>query len=58
MLVDGCLFERCYAKRKGGGASLKNGNMSVLDSVFYNNSAGGDNIEHGKAWTAEYVPAV
>lgn len=48
MLVDGCLFDECYAKRKGGGVSHKNGNMSVLGSVFYGNRAGGKNIEHGE----------
>lgn len=48
MLVEGCLFDECYAKRKGGGVSHKNGNMSVLGSVFYGNRAGGKNIEHGE----------
>lgn len=48
VLVDGCLFEGCYAKKKGGGASQLNGNMSVLGSVFYGNVAGGENIENGE----------
>lgn len=49
VLVDGCLFEECYAKRKGGGVAHKNGNMSVVNSVFYGNRAGGENIEHGES---------
>lgn len=49
VIVDGCLFEECYAKRKGGGVAHKNGNMSVVSSVFYGNRAGGENIEHGES---------
>eukprot|EP00904_Undaria_pinnatifida_P010819 jgi/Undpi1/6868/HiC_scaffold_21.g09344.m1 len=41
--VDGCLFEGGYATNEGAGISLKKGHMSVLDSVFYNNHAGGGN---------------
>ncbi|CAN0356022.1 unnamed protein product, partial [Ectocarpus sp. 12 AP-2014] len=45
VLVDGCLFEKCFASKKGGGMHQGIGQISVLDSVFYNNTAGSANIE-------------
>ncbi|CBJ26637.1 adhesin-like protein [Ectocarpus siliculosus] len=45
VLVDGCLFEKCFASKKGGGMHQGIGQISVLDSVFYNNTAGSTNIE-------------
>eukprot|EP00904_Undaria_pinnatifida_P010820 jgi/Undpi1/6869/HiC_scaffold_21.g09345.m1 len=45
VLIDSCLFEGGYAQNKGAGISHGNGNMSVLRSVFYNNTAGGNNID-------------
>lgn len=48
VLIDGCLFEDCYASKKGGGMHQGVGQTSVLGSVFYNNSAGSDNIEDGE----------
>ncbi|CAN0082894.1 unnamed protein product, partial [Ectocarpus sp. 8 AP-2014] len=45
VLVDGCLFEKCFASKKGGGMHQWMGQISVLDSVFYNNTAGSANRE-------------
>ncbi|CAM9462085.1 unnamed protein product, partial [Ectocarpus sp. 12 AP-2014] len=45
VLVDGCLFEKCFASKKGGGMHQWMGKISVLDSVFYNNTAGSANRE-------------
>ena len=49
LLVEGCLFDGGYANLKGGGVSQDNGYMTVLGSVFYDNVAGGNNLEHGES---------
>lgn len=48
MLLDGCLFDGCYASKKGGGVHQGIGQVTVLDSLFYENIAGSDNVEDGK----------
>lgn len=48
VLVDGCLFEKCYASKKGGGLHQGIGQMTVVDSLFYNNTAGSGNKEAGE----------
>ena len=48
ILIDGCLFEDCYAGKKGGGMHQGVGQISVLNSVFYNNRAGSNNVEDGE----------
>lgn len=48
ILIDGCLFEDCYASRKGGGMHQGVGQTSVLGSVFYNSSAGSNNEKDGE----------
>ncbi|CAB1104673.1 unnamed protein product [Ectocarpus sp. CCAP 1310/34] len=45
VLVEGCLFDTCYASKKGGGLLHESGQLSVVGSLFYNNSAGSDNQE-------------
>ena len=47
MLIDGCLFDDCYASEKGGGFHLEGGQISVVNSLFYNNTAGSVNEERG-----------
>ena len=47
MSVDGCLFDDNYASMKGGGVHVGNGQVSVVDSLFFNNLAGSDNVESG-----------
>ena len=49
VLVSGCFFEGGYARDRGAGISLGYGNISVLDSVFYDNVAGGDNEKGGES---------
>lgn len=50
LVVRGCLFEECYASKKGGGVHQGGGGkMSLLHSVFFNNSAGSINVEDGEA---------
>lgn len=47
--IFGCLFEDCYAGKKGGGMTKRaGGKMSVLQSGFYNNSAGSDSVKDGE----------
>ena len=48
ILIDGCLFEDCYASKKGGGMHQGIGQISVLGSVFYNCNAGSGNTEDGE----------
>lgn len=48
ILIDGCLFEKCYASNKGGGMHQGVGQITVLDSVFFNNTAGSNNAEAGE----------
>ena len=48
MLLDGCLFDDNYASNKGGGVHMGNGSVSVVDSLFFNNLAGSDNVEDGE----------
>ncbi|CAN0448965.1 unnamed protein product, partial [Ectocarpus sp. 8 AP-2014] len=43
VLVEGCLFDTCYASKKGGGLLQESGQLSVVGSLFYNNTAGSDN---------------
>lgn len=51
LVVHGCLFEECYASKKGGGLHQGGGGkMSLLRSVFFNNSAGSVNIEDGEGF--------
>ena len=45
MSVDGCLFDDNYARKKGGGVHVGKGQVSVVDSLFFNNLAGSDNVE-------------
>lgn len=49
VLIDGCLFEKCYASKKGGGLHQGIGQMTVVDSLFYNNTAGSGNSEAGES---------
>lgn len=55
VLIDGCLFEACYANGEGGGMFHSTGSMSVVGSMFYNNTAGGDNAEDGEVQVAFMV---
>lgn len=48
ILVDGCLFDSCYAGSEGGGVYHVSGQMSVVDSIFYNNTAGSNNVDAGE----------
>ncbi len=48
MLIDGCLFDDCYASKKGGGFHQENGNTSVINSLFYNSTVGSVNEENGE----------
>lgn len=48
VLVDGCLFDDCYASKKGGGFHQEDGYVSILNSLFYNNTAGSGNEEFGE----------
>ncbi|CBJ33129.1 asn/thr-rich large protein family protein [Ectocarpus siliculosus] len=43
VLVEGCLFDTCYASKKGGGLLQESGQLSVVGSLFFNNTAGSDN---------------
>ncbi|CBJ32402.1 adhesin-like protein [Ectocarpus siliculosus] len=45
VLVEGCLFDTCYASKKGGGLIQESGQLSVVGSLFYNNTAGSNNEE-------------
>ncbi|CAM9574874.1 unnamed protein product, partial [Ectocarpus sp. 12 AP-2014] len=45
VLVEGCLFDTCYASKKGGGLLQESGQLSVVGSLFYNNTAGSNNEE-------------
>ncbi len=55
VLVDGCLFDSCYASKKGGGFHQEDGYISVVDSLFYNNVAGSTNEEAGETKTKTHV---
>jgi len=48
VLIDGCLFDSCYASKKGGGFHQEDGYVSVINSLFYNNVAGSTNEEAGE----------
>lgn len=48
LLVDNCAFQDCYASLKGGAIKLSIGNMTVENSLFWNTSVGGNNVEGGK----------
>lgn len=48
VLLDGCLFDKCYAGKEGGGLLHEFGRMSMVDSLFYNNTAGSENTEGGE----------
>ena len=48
MSVDGCLFDDNYASSKGGGVNIDKGQVSVVDSLFFNNLAGSKNVESGE----------
>lgn len=48
--MDNCKIEECYASGKGGGLQFARGNMTVLDSHFFNNAVGSENVEDGKLW--------
>lgn len=47
VLIDGCLFEDCYASKKGGGFHQEDGHVSVINSLFYNSTVGSVNEESG-----------
>ncbi|CAM9180152.1 unnamed protein product, partial [Ascophyllum nodosum] len=49
MSVDGCLFDDNYASSKGGGVNIDKGQVSVVDSLFFNNLAGSKNVESEEA---------
>ncbi|CAN0138387.1 unnamed protein product, partial [Pylaiella littoralis] len=44
VMIEGSLFDSCYASKKGGGFHQGQGQTSVVDSLFYNSSAGSDNV--------------
>jgi len=46
--INGCLFDDNYANSKGGGVHIGVGRVSVVDSLFFNNSAGSHNAESGE----------
>lgn len=48
VLIDGCLFEDCYAGKEAGGVFQDAGRMSVVGSLFYNNTAGSNNTDGGE----------
>ena len=48
VLVDGCLFEGNYANDKGGAINHEDKHISVLGSVFYNNSVGSESKEESE----------
>ena len=48
MSIDGCLFNGNYASKKGGGVHTGNGQVSVVDSLFFSNVAGSHNVDDGK----------
>lgn len=48
VLVEGCLFDTCYASKKGGGLLQESGQLSVVGTLFYNNTAGSNNVESGE----------
>ncbi len=47
VLIDGCLFQDCYASKKGGGFHQEDGHVSVINSLFYNSTVGRANEESG-----------
>lgn len=49
MLIEGCLFDDCYASEKGGGIHQDDGRLSIVNSLFFNNTAGSSNEEKGEA---------
>jgi len=48
VLIDGCLFDDCYASKKGGGFHQEDGRASIVNSLFCNNTAGSINLEKGE----------
>lgn len=57
-LVSGCLFDSCYAGKKGGGLQQSDtGSLSVVTSAFLNNSVGVHSDDSGEFIDAA-VPAV
>ena len=52
MLIDGTLFSDCYASKKGGGFHQEDGYVSVVNSSFYNNTAGTGNEKAGEKGAA------
>lgn len=48
VLLDGCLFDTCYAGKKGGGLLQEDGQMSIANSLFFKNRAGSNNKEGGE----------
>lgn len=54
ILVDGCIFEECYAGAKGGALVQDSGNLSVVSSTFYNNSAGSTRLPGMELTTNTY----
>ena len=49
LYLDGCLFDDNYANNKGGGVIIDEGQVSIVNSLFFNNLAGSDNVEFGEA---------
>ncbi|CAM9791978.1 unnamed protein product, partial [Ascophyllum nodosum] len=47
--INSSLFDDNYASKKGGGVDAGRGNVSVVDSIFFNNLAGSDNVESEEA---------
>ena len=46
--IDGSLFNENYARNNGGGVHMGNGQVSVVDSLFFNNVAGSSNVDDGE----------
>ena len=48
MFIDGCLFNDNYASKKGAGVQVGIGQVSIVNSLFFDNTAGSDNVESGE----------
>lgn len=48
LVLEGCMFDTCYGGKEGGGLLHEFGRLSIVDSLFYNNTAGSGNEEGGE----------
>ena len=48
MFIDGWLFNDNYASKKGAGVQVDIGQVSIVNSLFFNNVAGSGNYESGE----------